>query len=57
MDPLMMWHLHQVNKSFYNVVNNTIAWNVLQIVKIYNASYHETIQTYELPRCYLKTHL
>lgn len=50
-----MWHLHQVNKSFYNVVNNTMAWNVLQIVKIDHASYHETIQTYELPRCYLKT--
>jgi len=36
-------------------MNNTMAWNVLQIVKIDNAFYDETIQTYELPRCYFKT--
>jgi hypothetical protein len=28
-----------------------MAWNVLEIVTIDNASYHETIQVYELPRC------
>jgi hypothetical protein len=57
MDPLMMWLLEEVNKFFYNVMNNTTAWNVLQIVKIDNASYHEIIQSYELPWCYLKTRL
>ncbi len=29
MDPLMMWLLKEVNKFFYNVMNNTTAWNVL----------------------------
>jgi len=55
MDPSMMWHLHQVNKSWYNVVGNTMAWNT--IVRIDDAFYHETIQAYELPRHSLKTRL
>jgi hypothetical protein len=55
MDPSMMWHFHQVNKSWYNIVGNTMAWNVLGIVKIDNTSYHETIKAYKLPKHYLKT--
>ncbi len=55
MDPSMMWCFHQVNKSWYNIVGNTMAWNVLEIVRIDNTSYHETIQAYELPKHYLKT--
>jgi hypothetical protein len=54
-DPSMMWHLRQVNKSWYNVVGNTMAWNALEIVRIDNAFNHETIQAYELPKHSLKT--
>jgi hypothetical protein len=52
-----MWLLEEIDKFFNNVMNNTTAWNLLQIVKIDNASYHETIQNYELPWCYFKTRL
>jgi hypothetical protein len=55
MDPSMMWHLHQVNKSWYNVVGNNMAWNALEIVRIDNASNHETIQAYKHPKHSLKT--
>jgi hypothetical protein len=55
MDPSTMWCFHRVNKSWYNIVGNTMAWSVLEIVRIDNTSYHETIQAYELPKHSLKT--
>jgi hypothetical protein len=43
-DPSMMWHLHQVNKTWHNMFYNTLTWNALKIVKVDNPSYHWTIQ-------------
>jgi hypothetical protein len=44
MNPSMMWHLHQVNKTWHNVFYNTLTWNAFKIVKVDNPSYHWTIQ-------------
>jgi hypothetical protein len=42
MDPSMVWHLRQMNKSWYLVADNSLAWKTLEIVRL-NVTYHQSI--------------
>ncbi len=57
MDLSMLWHLHRVNKTWFKVVDKTLAWEALEIVKFNNASYRHTIVIQGFPRLFLKVRL
>ncbi len=54
LDLSMMWWLCQVNQMWHKVVDESLKWHALNIVKHHNLFYHHTIATQGLPRCYLK---
>jgi len=57
MDLSMLWHLHRVNKTWFKVVDKTLAWEALKIVKFNKASYRHTIVIQGFPRLFLKVRL
>jgi hypothetical protein len=50
MDPSVVWHPRRMNKSWYLVVNNSLAWNTPEIVRFNNASYHQSITKLGIPK-------
>jgi len=57
LDPSMMWHLLQVNYVWHRVVDESLEWHALNIVKYHNVFYHHVIATQGLLKHYLKQHL
>jgi hypothetical protein len=43
MDLSMLWCHHRINKAWFKVVGETLAWKALEIVKFDNTSYHHII--------------
>jgi hypothetical protein len=50
MDLSMLWRHCRVNKAWFKVVGETLAWKALEIVKFDNISYHHTIVIQRVPR-------
>jgi len=50
MDLSMLLCHCQVNKAWFKVVGETLAWKALEIVKFDNTSYHHTIVLQGVPR-------
>jgi hypothetical protein len=53
----MLWHLHWVDKVWFNVVGKTSTWQALEIIKFNNASYYHIIVIQGLSKLILKARL
>jgi hypothetical protein len=48
--PLMLWHLHQMNKMWFKVVGKSLPWNALEMVKLDHKCYLNYIRKHGTER-------
>ncbi len=53
-DPINVWQLCQINKPWFLIVGESVAWNALEVVRINHKSYFQHVAISHTPRQSLK---
>ncbi len=54
--PLMLWHLHWVNKIWFTIVGKSLSWNALKVVRLDHKCYLNYIREHGMKRWSLQAH-